>query len=353
VAAAEAHHDNAGVENPPEDVQGEPTTAPTLTVAAVARRLGVAPATLRTWARRYGLGPSAHTAGAHRRYSAEDLARLVVMRRLPHEGVSPSDAARMALAGEAKGAAPARTGRVIDLVPNGAAEPAVDHELSRSGGGRVLPLPDATPAVRGLARAAMALDSGALTEAFQRYLSRLGVVGVWEKLMVPLLRGVGERWASTGEGVEVEHLLSESILGVLHSHAARGREHRRTAPVLLACLDNEQHGLPLHVVAAALAERGVDVRMLGTRTPLTALEAAVRRCGPAVVIVWATVPGLSVDALSRLRGIRPSPLVLAGGPGWPAGGALGRHVGALSRQVTVQQAIDATLTAVLSDRPGL
>jgi MerR family transcriptional regulator, light-induced transcriptional regulator len=329
------------VANRPEDARGESQTAPTLTVAAVARRLGVAPATLRTWARRYGLGPSAHTAGAHRRYSAEDLGRLVVMRRLTHEGVSPSEAARMALAGEAVGVAPARTGRVIDLVPTGP-EPAVDRELSRSGGGRVLPLPDATPAVRGLARAAMALDSGALTESFERYLSRLGVVGVWERLMVPLLRGVGERWASTGEGVEVEHLLSESILGVLHSHAALNRENRHTAPVLLACLDNEQHGLPLHVVGAALAERGVDVRMLGTRTPLPALEAAVRRCGPAVVIVWATVPGLSVDALSRLRGIRPSPLVLAGGPGWPAGAG-----GGLSRQVTVQQAVDATLTAVL------
>ena len=38
-----------------------------LPVAAVARRLGVAPATLRTWDRRYGLGPSVHAPGAHRR----------------------------------------------------------------------------------------------------------------------------------------------------------------------------------------------------------------------------------------------------------------------------------------------
>jgi MerR family transcriptional regulator, light-induced transcriptional regulator len=334
------------VANRADDAQGDMPGAPTLTVAAVARRLGVAPATLRTWARRYGLGPSAHTAGAHRRYSAEDLGRLVVMRRLTHEGVSPADAARMALSGAVADVSPARARRVIDLVPSDGAPTSAEtepkHERGRSGGGRVLPLPDATPAVRGLARAAMELDVGALTESFERYLSRLGVVGVWERLMVPLLRGVGERWASTGEGVEVEHLLSESILGVLHAHAARGREGRRTAPVLLACLDNEQHGLSLHVVAAALAERGVDVRMLGTRTPMSALEAAVRRCGPAVVIVWATVPGLSVDALSRLRGIRPSPLVLAGGPGWPSGGD-----GAMSRQVTVQQAVDATLTAVL------
>ena len=54
----------------------------TFTVAAVARRLGVAAATLRTWDRRYGLGPSAHEAGAHRRYTADDLARLETMRRM-------------------------------------------------------------------------------------------------------------------------------------------------------------------------------------------------------------------------------------------------------------------------------
>ena len=67
-----------------------------LTVAAVARRIGVAPATLRTWARRYGLGPSEHVEGEHRRYCPQDLAKLTMMRRLIIAGVSPSDAAEQA-----------------------------------------------------------------------------------------------------------------------------------------------------------------------------------------------------------------------------------------------------------------
>ena len=43
---------------------------PQLSVAAVARKLGIAPATLRTWDRRYGIGPANHVPGRHRRYSA-------------------------------------------------------------------------------------------------------------------------------------------------------------------------------------------------------------------------------------------------------------------------------------------
>ena len=75
-----------------------------LTVAAVARRIGVAPATLRTWARRYGLGPSSHEIGEHRRYCPGDLAKLTLMRRLISAGVAPADAAEQALAhkGEVK-----------------------------------------------------------------------------------------------------------------------------------------------------------------------------------------------------------------------------------------------------------
>lgn len=51
---------------------------PELTVSAVARLIAVAPATLRTWDRRYGLGPSLHKSGTHRRYGHEDVLRLSI-----------------------------------------------------------------------------------------------------------------------------------------------------------------------------------------------------------------------------------------------------------------------------------
>ena len=69
---------------------------PGLAVAEVAKKLGVAPATLRTWDRRYGLTPSLRTAGAHRRYTAVDIARLELMRAHTMAGLAPSDAALIA-----------------------------------------------------------------------------------------------------------------------------------------------------------------------------------------------------------------------------------------------------------------
>src|SRR5256885_9969645 len=63
-------------------------------VAAVARALGVAPATLRTWDRRYGVGPSGHREGQHRRDTEVDPGRLGMMRRLLLQGGSTAEAAR-------------------------------------------------------------------------------------------------------------------------------------------------------------------------------------------------------------------------------------------------------------------
>ena len=292
-----------------------------LTVAAVARQLGVAPATLRTWDRRYGLGPSERSSGSHRRYTEADLARLQLMRRLVLEGVAPADAARQALAaGPGEAPAPPRVTVLrpaLRLVDDQAAE-------SRHGGGRVIALPGATPAVRGLARAALALDAHACSAIIDDSIERHGVVWAWEQLIVPVLTGVGERWETSGSGVEVEHLLSAAVAASLNS-ATRGLQVPLSSrAVLLACSDDELHVLPLLATAAALAEEGIAARILGERLPLPALEEAVRRTGPAAVLVWAQVPrSADVSRLAGLPNYRPTPTILVGGPGWygdlPAG----------------------------------
>ena len=68
------------------------------TVSAVADELGVSASTLRTWERRYGLGPERREAGSRRRYQPEDVERLRAMVNHLHAGLPAGEAAKRALA---------------------------------------------------------------------------------------------------------------------------------------------------------------------------------------------------------------------------------------------------------------
>lgn len=278
-----------------------------LTVSAVAKRLGVAPATLRTWDRRYGLGPTEHPSGSHRRYGPQDLARLEVMRRLVLEGVAPAEAARVALSG------PGQEAPAPDLQ-----FPDNQGRLPRQAapGGRVLSLPGAEDVVRGLARAVMSLDSDAAERVVGEQLEQHGVLRTWEQVLVPVLVAVGARWETTGDGVEVEHLLTGCVTTALRRYAPYCPPGPR--PVLLAGAPDDQHSLPLHALAAALAERGHASRSLGPAVPASALQAAVRRTGPAALFVWSQTAATGDPALlDELPVTRPPTTLVVGGPGWP------------------------------------
>ncbi|MFG2054177.1 MerR family transcriptional regulator [Micromonospora sp. NPDC048930] len=307
-----------------------------LSAGAVARRLGVAVTTLRTWHQRYGLGPSEHVPGQHRRYTPADLARLEIMRRLTAEGVTPAEAARWA---RRSPAVPPDLGARLRRQPRfGAAEAArragtvgADDAVglagaagvvgARDGGGATIPVGRAGPAARGLARAAMRLDAGAIGETIGHALATDGVVATWDGLLRPVLAGIGERHAATAGLIEVEHLMSRCVS---EAFAAVARAHPTTGParILLSCADEEQHTLPLEALAAALAEAGVSYRMLGARVPVAALVEAVGRTGPAAVVLWSHT-GATADPhqLSALLAAPRRPLLaLAAGPGWRADG---------------------------------
>ena len=260
-----------------------------LTVAAVARRIGVAPATLRTWDRRYGLGPSSHEAGEHRRYCPNDLAQLTLMRRLIISGVAPADAAVRAKA---------HSGSVsVENVIQ-------DFEVRED-------------VVDSLHRAAKSLDKNFVETLLRKDISENGVIASWTEVIVPLLFLVGDEWAATGAGIEVEHMLSEIIKRLLREGVAEIKEPVNTQPVLLASVGEELHCLALHALAAALAEKGIETFFLGARTPLEAISGMVKRAAPPAVFLWAQLEQNSDPKFfNELPVVRPAPRVIVGGPGW-------------------------------------
>ncbi|WP_262060385.1 MerR family transcriptional regulator [Streptomyces sp. STR69] len=297
-----------------------------LTTGALARRLGVAPTTLRSWERRYGIGPAVRAEGRHRRWTPRDVALLEEMCRLTSSGVPPAEAAHAA--GQAVGAHAQR--------------PARTSGRSRAAG--PLPLGDVRQECRGLARAAVRLDAPAVERQLADAVDRYGVVVSWQEVMVPTLHAVGRKWASSGDRyVEVEHLLSWQVSTALRRHTPASGGQTNAPPVVLACVPGEQHTLPIEALNAALGELAVPTRMFGAAVPAEALTAAVRRLGPAAVVLWAQARSTASPPLARhladlswgLRGARRHPSVVLAGPGWSGTSARG-----VVRPATLTDAVD-------------
>lgn len=228
-----------------------------LTVAAVAGRLGVAASTLRTWERRYGLGPSARTAGSHRRYDAEDVTRLETMRRLTGEGVAPADAAQLALGQDAGG-------------PAGAAEASGSDEAAE-----VLdPL--------SLAAAAVEADDARLRRMIARTVGADEVLTAWQTLVRPALDLVEARDHGDRPGRDPAAALGAALLAVIRS-VADGQGGQDS---LLIHADGDRH-LDAHVLAAELALRGVAARVLrpAQRGRQLDVAATVTHAGVQIVVL--------------------------------------------------------------------
>jgi hypothetical protein len=211
------------------------------------------------------------------------------MRRLITSGVAPSDAAVKAKAHKGKLS-------VEDLVE--------EFEIREE-------------VVDALHRAAKSLDKSFVEMVLRQDIADKGVIASWTEVIVPLLFLVGDEWAATGTGIEVEHMLSEVIKRLLREGVVEIKDPVNAQPVLLASVGEEAHCLAIHALAAALAEKKIETFFLGARTPLEAISGMVKRSAPPAVFLWAQLEQNSDPKFFKeLPVVRPAPRVIVGGPGW-------------------------------------
>ncbi|MBK1787750.1 MerR family transcriptional regulator [Prauserella cavernicola] len=282
---------------------GTETRQPALwTPGRVARLLGVSPITLRSWDARYGIGPSVRVQGRQRRYSDSDVARLRRMRQLIDEGVRTREAA-LAVRGSAGGA----------LAP-----------------GSGLELEEATEELR-LATMATALDESLAAE---------GAASTWQNVAAPVLRSLGTRWERGEECFAIEWGLAAEISAALNRHTYARGPARTVGSVLLAPCPGEHHVLPLEVLRAALAERGVAAVFTGAPAGRVMTLDLADRLDPAAVLLWAMTTATADTGLAGTLAARGRTVYLAG-PGWnPA-----------TTELTVVNDLDSALDVLpLNDR---
>ncbi|MFD1826475.1 MULTISPECIES: MerR family transcriptional regulator [Mumia] len=268
-------------------------------VGAVAERVGIATPTLRTWERRYGIGPSQRTGGGHRRYTETDIRRVQLMNRIVSSGVSAQSAARVALSLDAGG-----------LVAALASDDPLYHAP-----GHVIATPDES--VTRIVGGAAALDVVGLTTVLADAVRDWGVLGAWVNVLAPALREVSDGVEAGIIGVESQRIALERLEVELRSVARTyAPRYVGARPLVLASVDAEAESLALLALEAALAGKGIAVLSLGFEVTADAVAGLLRRVTPAAVYLWASHAPDSgvVDAIATSAG--EGPVVLVGGSGW-------------------------------------
>jgi MerR family transcriptional regulator, light-induced transcriptional regulator len=275
-----------------------------LNIAALARRTGVAPDTLRKWEQRYQILMPIRTAGGQRRYSERDVARVEWLRERLGEGYRISEAARLL---GTVGVEPARSSR--------------DH----------------------LQSILSSLDRGETSEIGLRLDQAFALHGVDETLQAvlrPLLQTVGERWERGRLSVAEERLVSEAARSRLgHLLADGGGGVRGTA--ILSCAPGERHELGLMMVAIALRRDGWKVVYLGAYTPLGDVFGLARRVSAQIVALSLSLDERLADLEAALAETPPPQGVslVLGGSGSSAAAA--RGLGAVHAGPDLAGAVEA------------
>jgi DNA-binding transcriptional MerR regulator len=233
-------------------------------MATFSQLTGLSAGVLRAWERRYGLLEPVRLESGHRLYTSEDLA---VIRRV---------------------SALLETGRSIgEVAALGRSALLSDPEAPKVG--RRWPPADESGPVESLrARiidAARRLSATDLDVALDEAFASLGPRTVVEKVIAPVSRELGERWRAGEVSVAGEHMVSAALVfrvQKLIEVARRGGGISR-APVLCACLPDEQHELGLLLVALELCSAGIEIVYFGRNLPFEDLERACLQLKPAAV----------------------------------------------------------------------
>lgn len=268
-----------------------------LSIGALARATGIPVETLRTWERRYGYPVPNRKASGHRVYpvsSAPRLRRIAQALARGHrasEVVPASDADLRALETASEPVTPARS------------RPAGESSVSV------------------LLDAVRTFDSEILTRRLLAEWARRGPLEFLTACVAPLVRAVGDAWATRALDVHHEHFLSERVSDVLRALRLPFEERALGPLVILASLPGEMHSLGLHMAALVLATSRCRALLLGTEVPLPLLADLARDLHARAVgisVSTATGGAMTVRRLRALRALLPRrTTLLAGGEGAP------------------------------------
>jgi len=242
-------------------------------IRTVSELTGVNSITLRAWESRYGLIEPIRKASGHRLYTQEHIDLINRVVGLLDRGM--------------------RIGQIKAevLAANNSDDSDSDLEDERQNYWRRY--------INGMIAAIIRFDERALERTYSDALSHYPVRMVTEKLLSPVLKEVGERWASGQGSVAEEHFFGfylRNKLGARFHHRSQSQSGPR---LLMACLPGDLHEIGLLLFALDACDHGFQTILLGANMPLDEFPDAVKKTESDALVLSGTIePGGEV--ISRI-----------------------------------------------------
>lgn len=270
-------------------------------IAVVARRTGLSQLVLRAWERRYGAIVPERTDTGRRRYSDQDIQKLTLLKFLTDNGHRIGDIARMNL-DELENLFKELGGDTETLTPNGLADP---NQL----------LLDALQAVE-------ELHTQGLEDVLNKALVDLSKPDLRNKLLVPLMLEIGNRWHDGRLRVTHEHMGTSIVVTFLSSINSRYRVSPGAPALVVATPAGQQHELGALLAASVAYESGWNVVYLGADLPAEDIAAAAKVRNARAVLISLIFPQADAHTIAELKELRrlvgPGTPIFAGGQAVPS-----------------------------------
>ena len=259
-------------------------------ISTVSKRSGVKSDLVRAWERRYQAVTPTRTAGGHRVYTDQDIARLKLLNQATTNGHSISQIAQFSL-DDLK--------NLLKNEPDAVTQPLIGVAPSVSD--RVYLAEDY---IEKCYAAVLAFDAKTLESHFENAIVELGSEAFIEHLLTPLLTQIGERW-KTGELRPVHEHMTSAVIRSLTYILRNNNPCSANAPRMIVSTPIGQlHELGA-LLAAIMAElSGWQVTYLGANLPAEEIAAAVKftnACALTISISFATDDHIVPKELRRLK----------------------------------------------------
>ena len=234
------------------------------TIQQVADITGLSKQVIRKWEERYGIIKPERMENGYRIYSKKDVQTLIKTKSLSEQGHTLKQAAFLVQDMEE-----------VPEIPIVQENPVHhDEQLNEY--------------VLQLLEKGWHCDEIELNLILKQAYHHVGLERFITHIVAPFLKEVGKKWENH-EWDEFQESVSSLVVRDFLVQIRRNHPYRENAPFVLgACLPNEQHEVPLHLILVQFMLEGWKTQLIGTSPAPGAIESLVRKLKPDVVLLSVT-----------------------------------------------------------------